>query len=295
MNQEIQNSNDIKIGSTIAFIILIIVGLFAVFFSYQSKQTELDVPVVRKINEVPQIIDVLEVPQSIDLSETRPEKLMTWNDLKKVYQFNLNKPKGFLSALLKNLSLENIQSHVNVSLLEFETIEDSRSMYFLQISKKLHWDDNHQSYRLNGLSFRLLGKYMIVSEFRESTALSQYLDSIYSKLAILPFSFKSGKYLEYIKDTEISNTHFSKLKSYMFRMDQSKIYVTSIQNFDDHLGGNNSIRKYSIGNLSLQRVFNSNSNKVIYVKRSNDHAIFTDPLKKHLALRDKSQLIKLFN
>lgn len=295
MQQEIQSNNDIKIGSTIAFIVLIIVLLFAAFFIYQSNQTELDVPIVRKTNETPQIIDVLEIPQSIKIKETKPEKLMTWEELKVVYKLDLDKPTGFLSALLKTLSLDKSSSQVNVALLEFKNKSDSGALFFKQISNTLQWDKDYHSYNLNGLSFRLLDNYLVLSEFNESINLRQYLKSIYSKLNIAPFVFKSGRYLSYHHDSKVTNSHFSNLESFKFQMDNQAVYVSSSVEFEKNLGNVNTVRKYSIGNLTLQRVFNSSSNQVVYMKRNSNYVIFTDPQKKHLPIRNKAKLIKLFN
>ncbi|MCO4782888.1 MAG: hypothetical protein KC646_11240 [Candidatus Cloacimonetes bacterium] len=295
MPQEIQSNNDIKIGSSIALIAILVIVLFAIFFKYQSKQTVLDEPIVRKTKEAPQIINVLEIPQNIEVREQKPEKLLQWTDLKATYNLGFSKPTGFLSALLKKLSLEKSQSDIHIALLEFDSSESAEKLFFQKISLSLHWTKDFHSYSLDGLSYRLLDKYMILSESSDSKALKLYLNSIYNKLSLRPYTFKSGRLLNYVNNTDLTNSHFSKLKAYVFEMGGNKVYVASREAFDQSLGNFNSLRKFSIGDLTLQRVFNVKSPLVVYVKRSNTHVVFTNPLKKHLAIQDKAKLIRLFN
>ncbi|PCJ16032.1 MAG: hypothetical protein COB02_17175 [Candidatus Cloacimonadota bacterium] len=294
MQKKIQNSTDIKIGSTIAIILALVIVFFAVFFLYQSSNTQLDEPIIRKTKDIPQIIDVLEIPQDIKIVKATPEKLLAWADLLKVYHLQKVKPDGFKSALLKNLSLSSKSSDLNISLLEFENISSTRDFFYRQMNKKLKWVENEKAYVIDGLSYRAIGKYIILSEYIELIALKKYLSSIYKKLKLSPLRLYEGKHLIFSSKKVINNSHIIDLESYVFLMGSTVLYLSDLKTFDKKLSINNSTRKYSIGNLSIQRLFNSNSSKVVYLKRGNDYVLYTKPLNKHLSRVKKSQLIKLF-
>ncbi|MCJ8345769.1 hypothetical protein MJH12_09530 [bacterium] len=294
MQEQIQNNTDIKLGSTIAFIIILVVLSFAVFFFYQSGQTELDTPVIRHTPDLAPVIDVLEVPADLNVETPSSEKLLDWQNLLEVYQISGKKPKGFKSALLQNLTLKAHNIELNIALLEFENAHSSREVFYTQITDNLKWIEDSDSYVLNNLSYRLLDKYLILTEFNESLALKKYLKSIYSKLKKQPLRFVEGKYLNFISFSSQKNSHLSDVPSYEFSMGRETMYLADAEVFVKKQNAGNVFRKYSIGNMSIQRIFSSKSNRVIYFKLRKNYVLYTKPLKKHLNLKSKAKLIKLF-